>query len=68
MRKHFLILMLMALLPLAGWAQGGGILAPNSYFKNGNFVYKVLTSPVANGAAGTAQLVGVRDGYNTVVN
>ena len=68
MRKHFLILMLFALLPLAGWAQGGGILAPNSYFKNGNFVYKVLTSPVANGAAGTAQLVGVRDGYNPVVN
>ena len=64
MRKHFLILMLLTLLPLAGWAQG--ILAPNSYFKNGNFVYKVITSPVANGAAGTAQLVGVRDGYNPV--
>ena len=64
MRKHFLILMLMTLLPLAGWAQG--ILAPNSYFKNGNFVYQVITTPEANGAAGTARLVGVREGYNPV--
>ena len=64
MRTHFLILMLFALLPLAGWAQG--ILAPNSYFKNGNFVYQVITTPEANGAAGTARLVGVREGYNPV--
>ena len=66
MRKHFLILMLMALLPLASWAQGVGILAPNTYFKNGNFVYQVITTPEANGAAGTAKLVGVREGYNPV--
>ena len=58
------MLMLFAILPLAGWAQG--ILAPDSYFKNGNFVYQVITSPVPNGEAGTAKLVGVRDGYNPV--
>ena len=58
--------MLMALLPLAGWAQGLGILADGTYFKNGNFVYQVINAPVPNGAPGTARVIGVRDGYNPI--
>ena len=51
---------------MAGWAQGGGILLDNSFFKYENYVYEVKHAPIANGAAGEAWLVGVRNGNNPV--
>ena len=61
MRKHFLILMLLSLLPLAGWAQFG----VNNYVQKGNFIYKITQAAVGENP-GRVVLYGIRDGYNPV--
>ena len=61
MRKHFLILMLLSLLPLAGWAQ----FSVNNYVQKGNFIYKI-TEPAVGENPGRVVLYGIRDGYNPV--
>ena len=61
MRKHFLLLMLMALLPLAGWAQ----FAVNNYVPKGNFIYKITKAADAS-TPGEVVLYGIRDGQNPV--
>ena len=61
MRKHFLILMLLTLLPLAGWAQFG----VGNYVPKGNFIYEITQAAnVSN--PGKVVLYGVRNGYNPV--
>jgi len=61
MRKHFLLLMLMALLPLAGWAQ----FAVNNFVPKGNFIYKITKAADAS-TPGEVVLYGIRDGQNPV--
>jgi len=61
MKKNFLLLFLMALMPLAGWAQ----FAVNNYVPKGNFIYKITQA--ADGATpGKVVLYGIRDGQNPV--
>ena len=61
MRKHFLILMLLTLLPLAGWAQ----FAVNNYVPKGNFIYKITQAADVDNP-GKVVLYGIRNGYNPV--
>lgn len=63
MRKNFLILMLMALLPLAGFAQRN----VNDIFPAGNFVYKV-TAIMDGTLPGEVTLIGIRDGKDPIVD
>ena len=61
MRKHFLLLMLMALLPLAGWAQ----FSVGNYVPKGNFIYEIEVAATAS-TPGKVILYGIRDGQNPV--
>ena len=65
MRKHFLILMLMAMLPFAGFAQE---LTTGNYIAAGNFIYKVLSDyvPGTPGTPGTVSIEAIRAGKNPV--
>jgi len=61
MRKHFLILMLLALLPLAGFAQ----FQVNNYVRSGNYIYQIKTA--SDGVnPGKVKLIGIVDGKNPV--
>ena len=53
--------MLMALLPLAGWAQ----FSVGNYVPKGNFVYQITQAADAS-TPGKVVLFGIRDGYNPV--
>ena len=61
MRKHFLILMLLALLPLAGWAQ----FSVDNYVPKGKFIYKITQAAVGE-TPGRVVLYGIRAGQNPV--
>ena len=61
MRKNFLILMLLSLLPLASWAQ----FSVGNYVPKGNFVYEITQAADAS-TPGKVVLYGIRDGYNPV--
>lgn len=63
MRKNFLILMLMTLLPLAGFAQRN----VNDVFPAGNYVYQV-TAVMDGTLPGEVTLIGIRDGKNPIVD
>ena len=61
MRKHFLILMLLALLPLAGFAQ----FQHDNYVRSGNYIYQIKDA--SDGVnPGTVKLIGIIDGKNPV--
>ena len=61
MRKHFLILMLLALLPLAGFAQ----FQTGNYVRSGNYIYQIESA--SDGVnPGTVKLIGIVDGKNPV--
>ena len=61
MRKHFLILMLLTLLPLAGWAQ----FSVGNYVPKGDFIYKI-TQAAAGDTPGKVIVFGIREGRNPV--
>ncbi len=61
MRKHFLILMLLALLPLAGFAQ----FQLNNYVRSGNYIYQIK-DPSDGVNPGKVKLIGIIDGKNPV--
>ena len=63
MRKNFLILMLMTLLPLAGFAQRN----VNDVFPAGNYVYQV-TAVMDGTLPGEVTLIGIRDGKTPIVD
>jgi len=63
MRKHFLLLMLMALLPLASFAQRN----VGDKFPAGNYVYRVTTA-MDGTLPGEVTLIGIRDGKNPIVD
>ena len=63
MRKNFLILMLMTLLPLAGWAQRN----VGDVFPADNFVYQV-TATMDGTDPGEVTLIGIRDGKTPIVD
>jgi hypothetical protein len=62
MRKHFLLLMLMALLPLTSFAQRN----KGDKFPAGNYVYEV-TAVMDGTLPGEVTLIGIRDGKNPIV-
>jgi len=62
MRKHFLLLMLMALLPLTSFAQRN----KGDMFPAGNYVYEV-TAVMDGTLPGEVTLIGIRDGKNPIV-
>ena len=61
MRKHFLLLFLMALLPLAGFAQ----FQVNNYVPKGDFIYKITEAATVS-TPGEVIIWGIRDGRNPV--
>lgn len=63
MRKNFLILMLLTLLPLAGWAQRNVA----DVFPADNFVYQV-TATMDGTDPGEVTLIGIRDGKTPIVD
>ena len=63
MRRNFLVLMLMALLPMASFAQRN----VGDIFPADNFVYQV-TATMDGTDPGEVTLIGIRDGKNPVVD
>ena len=61
MRKNFLLLFLMALMPLAGWAQ----FSVGNYLKKDNYIYEITQQAVGS-TPGRVELLGILDGMNPV--
>jgi len=61
MKKNFLLLFLMALMPLAGWAQ----FSVGNYLKKDNYIYEITQAAVGT-TPGRVQLHGILDGMNPV--